>query len=84
MVNVIAYRAVKAGEMLQREKGKKPLKLMGFLGCIELEEGGPSTEEICNRLIDAVKYLEGIGQSDFECLGEVHTESDDIGVSISE
>ena len=68
--------------MLQREKGEQVVKLFGFLGAVELAEGGPSTEEICNKLVDAVRYMEGVGQADFELLGEVTPESDEVGITV--
>ena len=62
--------------MLRQEKGDKPVKLWGFLCGVEIAEGGPTTEYICNKLADSIQYVEGVGRIDVECLGEVETEEE--------
>lgn len=58
----------------------KPTVGVGFLLCVEIEEGGPSHREVCNKLGDALSFVEGIGQVQIECLGVIDTvEVDETG-----
>jgi len=55
--------------MLNHNHG--PLKPFGFLLGVEIEEGVATPEQVLNKMLDAVSFMEGVQVFDAECLGEV-------------
>lgn len=56
--------------MLERDKGHTTP--VGFILCVELQPH-VSLEDVKFHLADALNWLEGCGQCDVECLGEITT-----------
>ena len=59
--------------MLQRDENGKPTpktKLHGFLTGVEVSEG-VDLQSIINHISDALAFMEGVGRSDTEWLGEI-------------
>lgn len=61
----------RGGAMLQRGSVEKSVHEHGFLISIELEEGGPTPEQVQLKLADACMYVEGVGKTDVSYMGQL-------------
>lgn len=53
--------------MLQRRD--LPTTSQAFLLAVEVQEGGPTVQQLVNALSDAVRFIEGTGETDVTPLG---------------
>jgi hypothetical protein len=65
--------------MIQHKGKPVQLKLFAFLCAVEIEDGGRATPEaISLKLADALSFVEDVGRTEVECLGEItQTEPDE-------
>lgn len=61
--------------MLNRKAALKPTREYAYLVSIELEDDVPP-ESMINKLSDAVIWVEGVGRTDIEFLGQLEEETD--------
>ena len=64
--------------MLQRTTEGVRLIEHAFLVAIEVQEGGPTHEQIELKLADSVAWVEGVGRVDVNYLGEMEVGEDAI------
>lgn len=64
--------------MLQRGSVEKPIHEHGFLIAIEIEEGGPTHEQVALKLADACTFMESVGKTDVTYMGLIDDEPIDF------
>lgn len=43
---------------------RRPIRTSMFQVVVEVEEGGPTDEQICQKLVDGLLWVEGVGRVD--------------------
>ncbi len=59
-------------------KSKGDKVTLGFLVAVEVDEGGPTSEQIALKLGDAPRWMEGVGNIDVDQMGAVDPTNDEV------